>query len=215
MLTTDTAAAQAPQPEDVVYVVEDDSDTREALSELLSPSAKVKSFASAEEFLNFTHANGPACLLLDEQLPGMSGSELLQRLHRDRRTLPTVFVTAYADTPLTVNAMRHGATTVLDKPCGDAALRRAVAQALNEDRARRQRDGARRQAADALAKLSDSEREVLRMVLDGTPNKQIARRLGVCVRTVEARRSKIYKMTGVTSVAGLVRLCLTAGFIEA
>ncbi|MEM9187355.1 MAG: response regulator [Planctomycetota bacterium] len=212
--------AVSPAPEAVgtqtVFVVEDDLDTREAITDLLSPSGvKVRSFGSAEEFLGRYSSNGPACLLLDERLPGMPGSELLRRLHADGIDLPTIVVTAYATTSYTVSAMRHGATAVLDKPCTEAILREAVSDALREDEKRRQREQAVVEAKQKLAELSDSERQVLQMVLDGTPNKQIARRLEVCVRTVEARRSRIYQTTGVNSVAELVRLCVAAGFIDA
>lgn len=198
-----------------VFVVEDDVDTREAISELLSPNCKVRTFGSAEEFLNGFTANGPSCLLLDERLPGMSGSELLRRMHDEGVTLPTIFVTAFANTPLTVEVMRNGATTVLDKPCGASAMREAVLMALSQDQSRYHKKRAQDEARKKLEGLSDSESEVLRMVLDGTPNKQIARRLNVCVRTIEARRSRIYQTTGVNSVAELVRLCVSAGFIDA
>ncbi|MEM1303309.1 MAG: response regulator [Planctomycetota bacterium] len=201
---------------DAVFVVEDDRQTRDALRELFSPVAAVHTFASAEEFLRVSPiAHGPACLLLDERLPGMSGSELLQRLHAEQRSPSAVLVTAYADTPVTVAAMRHGAVTVLDKPCGDSALREAVREALAQDRRQIERDTQRSNAAQALEKLNSNEREVLQMVLDGVPNKQIASRVGVCVRTIESRRSRIYAATGVRSVAELVRLCVTANFVDA
>ncbi|MEM6329073.1 MAG: response regulator [Planctomycetota bacterium] len=210
------AAAEQPTPSQTVFVVEDDLDTREAIAELFSPQGfKVRAFGSAEEFLSGYHPAGPACLLLDERLPGMPGSELLRRLHASGVRLPTVLVTAYATTPITVAAMRHGATTVLDKPCSDSNLREAVGHALEEDTQRRRREAHCAAAKDRLATLSDSERRVLEMVLQGTPNKQIARRLGVCVRTIEARRSRIYNAAGVKSVAELVRLCVAAGFIDA
>lgn len=201
---------------DTVFVVEDDLDTREAISELLTPDGvKIRAFGSAEEFLNGYSSNGPACLLLDERLPGMGGTELLRRLHTDGVALPTVLVTAFATTPTTVSAMQHGATTVLDKPCSDSSLRQAVSEAIDQDRQRREREARAMAAKAKLAELSESERQVLDMVLSGTPNKQIAKRLEVCVRTVEARRSRIYQTTGVNSVAELVRLCVAAGFVDA
>lgn len=199
-----------------VFVVEDDAATREALTELFSPSGvKVQTFRSAEAFLSGYSVEGTACLLLDEELPGMRGSELLRQLHSNSVSLPTIVVTAFATTPYTVNAMRHGAAAVLDKPCSDTVLRETVHQALQEESHRRQREANIEAARQKLANLTDSERQVLEMVLHGTPNKQIARRLEVCVRTVEARRSRIYQTTGVTSVAELVRLCIAAGFIDA
>lgn len=216
--TTSLAPSEAsPEPAvRTVYVVEDDLAAREAISELLSPSGMdVRTFRSAEEFLNGYSPTGVACLLLDERLPGMPGSELLRRLYEDGIELPTVVVTAFATTPYTVTAMRHGATSVLDKPCSDMMIREAVSDALSVDERRRRRQEGYRSAKQKLASLSESEREVLGMVVRGTPNKQIARRLNVCVRTIEARRSRIYQSAGVNTVAELVRLCVAAGFIDA
>ncbi|MEN1679013.1 MAG: response regulator [Planctomycetota bacterium] len=208
--------AAATAVTETVYLVEDDLDAREALSELLSPSGlRIRAFGTAEEFLNGYSPNGPSCLLLDERLPGMSGSDLLRRMSNDGVNLPAVVVTAYATTSNTVAAMRSGATAVLDKPCSDSMLRAAVRDALDQDHQRRRRDEARDDARRRLTSLSDGERSVLDMVLQGTPNKQIARRLNVCVRTVEARRSRIYQQAGVRSVAELVRLCVAAGLIDA
>lgn len=200
---------------ETVYLVEDDLDAREALAELLSPSGlRVRAFGTAEEFLSGFSGNGPSCLLLDERLPGMSGSELLRRINSNGVTVPAVVVTAYATTSNTVAAMRSGATAVLDKPCSDSTLRAAVRDALDHDHLRRRRDAARDAARRRFDTLSDGERQVLHLVLQGTPNKQIARRLNVCVRTVEARRSRIYQQAGVRSVAELVRLCVAAGMID-
>lgn len=199
-----------------VFVVEDDADTREAITELLEPTGcKVSSHGSAEDFLKSYKANGPACLLLDQQLPGMTGQELVRKLHADGIELPTVVVTAFATTPLTVDVMQHGALTVLDKPCSKTTLQSAVEKALQKDRDRRERSQSISKAKEQIASLNESEQSVLQMVLAGTPNKQIAKRMGVCVRTVEARRSKIYQTTGVTSVAELARLCVAAGFVDA
>lgn len=198
-----------------VYVIEDDAPTRDAVTELLSSTgARVRGFPNAEQFLAEFTPNGPACLVVDEQLPGMNGSDLLQSLARDRVQSPSVLVSGHATVPLAVSAMRSGAITVLEKPCADASLVEAVRQALQQDAARIERQRPQQDAKQRLSDLSDSEREVLQMVLDGTPNKQIASRLGVCVRTVESRRSKIYTAAQVKSVAELVRLCIAAGVVD-
>jgi FixJ family two-component response regulator len=203
------------RPHKTVYVIEDDHATRSAMCELLEPTGlKVRSYDSAEAFLAGMQPNGPSCLLVDEQLPGMRGSELLRQLSRDGIRTPSVLVTAHATTPLTVEAMRHGATTVLDKPCSDSSLQEAVQAALEADAQRLALEEPQKIARERLAELSSSEAEVLRMVLDGVPNKQIANRLGVCVRTVESRRSKVYQTARVNSVAELVRLCVAAGVVD-
>jgi len=210
-----TGNASVGEVSKTVFVVEDDLDTRESITELLAPAGvKVRTFGSAEEFLSGYSPNGASCLLLDERLPGMTGSELVRRLYKGGVDLPTILVTAYATTPMTVDVMRHGATAVLDKPCSGSLLQDAVSEALAKDLRERERRQAVATAKQKLEELTESERQVLQMVLDGTPNKQIARRLNVCVRTVEARRSRIYQTTGVNSVAELVRLCVAAGFVD-
>ncbi len=172
-LPDEQTAPVAAKRQNTVFVVEDDLDTREAITELFSPEGmKVRTFGSAEEFLSGYTANGPSCLLLDERLPGMGGSELLRRL-RDRGIhVPSIVVTAYATTPTTVAAMQNGATTVLDKPCSDSRLREAVVEALEAENRRLEQQAGVDRAKAQLAELSENERLVLEMVLNGTPNKQ-------------------------------------------
>ncbi|QDU88105.1 Transcriptional regulatory protein FixJ [Pirellulimonas nuda] len=130
------------------------------------------------------------------------------------RELPSVLVTGFATTQLAVRAMRNGAITVLDKPPSDSSLRQAVVEALHTDSQRLASETIRSSAQAKIDRLSPSERQVLEMVLEGMPNKQIAGKLGVCVRTVEARRSRIYQSTDVGSVAELVRLSIAAGLVD-
>lgn len=198
-----------------VFVVDDDTSTRDVLSAVFSPTTSVHWFRSAEEFLQQPPTEGPACLLVDQRLPGISGNELLRHLNKAQRHVPTVLLATNPDTPLTVDAMRNGAMTVLEKTCGNSAISEAVGRAIELDRQRTARDQRRKSAAANITKLNDNEREVLKMVLDGVPNKQIATRMGVCVRTIESRRSKIYSTTGVATVAELVRLCVVGQFIDA
>lgn len=201
---------------ETVYIVEDDSSTREALGELIRPSgAEVKTFRSAEEFLQDYHRDEAGCLLVDQRLPGISGCELVRQLRSEGVPIPAVFVTAHASTPMTVDAMRMGAIDVLDKPCCENELRDAIRVALSESRKQRQKISHRQEAAARIEQLTPSERDVLVQVLDGVPNKQIANRMGVCIRTIEARRSRVYKTMGVQSVAELTRACVAAGFIDA
>lgn len=208
-------SSSAAAAQKTVFVIEDDEAARDAMCELLSPGGlEVRSYESAEAFLEDFQPNGPSCLLVDERLPGMNGSELIRELTTRGVRTPSVLVTGHATTPLTVDVMRSGAITVLDKPCADTALWDAVQSALETDANRMAEEAPRSEARALLDELSDSEKQVLFMVLDGTPNKQIASRLGVCVRTVESRRSKIYQTTKVASVAELVKLCVTAGVID-
>lgn len=215
MFAENSLATKQSSP--TVFVIEDDAAARDAMRELLQPGGLVvRAYESAESFLEDFNSNpdGPACLLVDERLPGMKGSDLVRQLAQRGVRTPTVFVTGHATTPLTVDVMRNGAAIVLDKPCPETALWDAVRSALDADAQRIAQEGPREEARRRLEALSDSERRVLQMVLDGTPNKQIASRLGVCVRTVESRRSKIYQTTKVSSVAELVKLCVAAGMVE-
>ncbi len=203
-------------PNPTVFVIEDDASTREALEQLIAPAGyEVSSFASAEAFLDAYRPNGPHVLLVDDRLPGISGSTLLRRLHDAGDQSPAVVVTAYATTPMVVEAMRHGALTVLDKPCSEHQLRESVRLGVEKSQRDYEARQSRQEIATQLEQLNEKEREVLSAVLDGVPNKQIAKQQGVCIRTVEARRSKIYKTLGVTSVAELTRACVLGGFISA
>ncbi|TWT30489.1 Transcriptional regulatory protein FixJ [Posidoniimonas corsicana] len=213
MLATD----QGPISDErkTVFVIEDDAAARSAVCEMLEPKGlRVEAYESAEDFLANGQPNGPSCLLLDDRLPGMRGSELLRQLSNNGVHTPAVLVTGYATTSVTVDAMRNGAVSVLDKPCSDMALEEAVGVALEADVRRRRVEEPARVAKERLSQLNDSEMQVLRMVLDGVPNKQIANRMGVCVRTVESRRSKIYGAAKVNSVAELVRMCVAAGIVD-
>lgn len=216
MVTTNRTNEEILAGQETVFIVEDDAGARDAMGELIrTTGARVETFNSAEEFLSKVRIDSPSCVLIDEKLPGIDGCELLKQLSAEGKRIPAVFVTAFATTAMTVNAMQLGAVNVLDKPCGELELRSAVKQALANDRTRLRRSGARLELAARLDTLSKNETDVLVQVLDGVPNKQIARQLGVCIRTIEARRSKIYKTMGVKSVAELVRACVSAGFIDA
>ena len=215
-----TMLSSAPPTEllttQTVFIVEDDESTREALGDLISPAgAQVVTFASAEDFLQNYDSSAAGCLLLDHNLPGMNGCELLRKLREDGVELPAVLVTAYATTRMAVDAMRMGAVNVLEKPCCENQLRDAIDQALAISRDQASKVATRRDLSDRIDRLSENEREVLTHVLNGVPNKQIASMMNVCIRTIEARRSRIYKTMGVQSVAELTRASVSAGFIEA
>lgn len=209
------SSSVSPIADSTVFVIEIVPSARDVVRDLLQPNGcRIRSYISAEDFLTEFKPNGPACLLVDEQLPGMRGGELLRKLHHDGVRTPAVMVAESPSTPVTVEAMRHGAVNVLEKPCPEATLRAIVQSALEADAKRIEREKPARIARHRLEQLTPSEHEVLRMVLDGVPNKQIASRLGVCVRTIESRRSKIYQTAKVSSVAELVRFCVKAGVVD-
>jgi two-component system response regulator DctR len=168
------------------------------------------SFASAEDFLQNYDANQPGCLVTDLRMSGMSGLELQEKLKELQIRIPVMLMTAYSDVPAAVQAMEQGAVTVLEKPCFDTQLWDAITKALEVDARRREEEQARREMQDRLRELTSTEREVMDMVVEGLPNKTIAKRLDVSIRTIENRRQSIFRKMGVTSVAALVQAVLLA-----
>lgn len=190
----------------IVYIVDDDKDLRTSLAWLLeSVSVQAQCFAGAEEFLEHYDPRQPACLVLDVRMPQTSGFQLQEILNKRGSTLPTIFVSAHGDIPMSVTAMKNGALDFVEKPYNpqqmieriQAALKTAVqAQADQEQREHLQ---------GKLALLTSREREVLMLVVDGKASKVIARELNISVKTVDVHRTKIKEKMGVTSIAMLVR----------
>jgi FixJ family two-component response regulator len=193
-----------------VYVVDDDADMRDALRRLLrTVGLRCVGFPSAEEFLRgFREAGGPACLVLDVRMPGMSGLDLFEELARRGVGLPVLFVTAYADVPMAVRAMKSGAAEFIEKPFNGQALIEKIQRALRDDAARRAREAAAEGLRARLASLTAKEREVLGMIQDGRPNREIAARLDVTPRAVELRRASLMKKLGARSLIDLLRLTI-------
>lgn len=188
-----------------VFVVDDDQTARESVRSLVEPmNVNVELCASAEEFLEAYHPDRPGCLVTDLRMMGMSGVELLEELQRRHINIPTILISAYADVPVAVRAMKQGAVTVLEKPCRGMELWDAIRSALDKDRKQRE-TAARFQAIEQrLASLTDAERDVLERVVAGSPNKTIAKQLDISLRTVEARRRSIMQKMEVGSLAELV-----------
>src|SRR5262249_19813445 len=158
-----------------VYIVDDDADVRESLQELLeSVGLHSKSFGTAQEFLSSVRSDGPSCLILDVRLPGISGLDLQRELKKAKASIPIIFLTAHADVPMSVRAMKSGAVEFLTKPFRHQDLLDAVQRSLTRDRVVREK----RRDADELRQryeiLSVREREVMGHVVSGMLNKQIA-----------------------------------------
>ena len=197
--------------EPIIYVVDDDDESCMSVCAVVrSMGVRAESFPSAELFLDNHQREQPGCLVSDVRMPGMSGLELQEQLQERRIFLPMILMTAYARVPMTVQAMRRGAVTLLEKPCKENELWKAIRDALQRDASRRMEFESRDTCRRRLATLSAEQREVLRLVIDGLPNKAIAKRLDKSIRTVEGRRSAIYRKTRVDSVAQLVRLVMIA-----
>ena len=190
-----------------VFIVDDDRDVRESLQELLeSVGLQSKSFGTAQEFLSNPRSNGPCCLILDVRLPGISGLDLQYELKREKVSIPIIFLTAHADVPMSVKAMKSGAVEFLTKPFRHQDLLDAVQRSLTRDRIVRakQRDTAELQ--QRYKTLSVREHEVMNLVVSGLLNKQIAAELGASEATVKMHRSQIMKKMQAGSLPELVRM---------
>jgi FixJ family two-component response regulator len=193
--------------EPTVFVVDDEAAVRKALSRLLR-SAEIETvvFASATDFLAAHDSNAPGCLLLDVAMPDLSGPELQQTLAARGTTLPIIFLSGHADVPISVQAMKDGATDFLTKPVQDEVLLTAVRAALEKDRADRIARAELDDIASRLATLTRREREVLEHVVSGQLNKQIAGDLGTVEQTIKVHRARVMEKMKVQSLAELVRI---------
>ena len=206
----------------MVYIVDDEEVLRDALAWLLrSRRLLSEGFASAEAFLVELDAacarygghwpNAPSCLLLDVRMPGMSGLALFEQLigRGVVPALPVIFLTGHADVPTAVAAVKRGAFDFVEKPFSDNALVDRIEQALAVSRAVLEARAASRSVERALAELSEREREVMRLVIEGQPNKLIADALGISVRTVEVHRARVFDKMDVRSAVELANLLRT------
>jgi RNA polymerase sigma factor (sigma-70 family) len=194
-----------------VFVVDDDPEVGNSLRFLLkSMGLQSQSFLSAGEFLEAYDPGTPGCLLLDVRMPGMSGLDLQARLREMGSTLPIIFVTAHGDVPMAVNAVKAGAVDFLEKPFKHQELLAKVQDALEEDaRIRADLDNLS-EIRVRLGSLTAREREVMDLVIEGKPNKNIARALGISQRTVEIHRARVMEKMKVRSLPMLVQLVMRA-----
>ena len=190
-----------------VFIVDDDRDVRESLQELLeSVGLHSESFGTAQEFLLSTRSDGPSCLILDVRLPGISGLDLQHELKRERISIPIIFLTAHADVPMSVKAMKSGAVEVLTKPFRHQDLLDAVQRSLTRDRIVREKQRDIAELRQRHNTLSVREREVMDLVVSGRLNKQIAAELGASEATVKMHRSQVMKKMQAKSLPELVRM---------
>jgi len=197
--------------EPTVFVVDNDEAVCDALGMLLRAAGqRVETFNSALAFLNDYRPNRSGCLVLDIRMPGMSGLDLQDELHKRRMTIPIVFLTGHGDVPMAVRALKKGAVDFIEKPLEEERLVLAVLNALRADAEQRRpahrADDVSDDLAGRLATLSEREREVLQHILDGQPTRQISKTLYISVKTVEFHRARIREKLGVTSQAQLFSL---------
>jgi len=197
------------ESEPVVCLVDDDPKILRLVSAILGECGiPVRTFATAQQFLDDYRPGTRGCLLLDIQLPGLSGTDLHERMAADDIDLPVVFLTATADVPTTVTIMKRGALDVLQKPFDADALVAAVKNALARDAANAADAARRAEVLDRAARLTPREREVMNLVVRGMANKLIARELGLSDRTVEIHRGRVMEKMRADSIAELVRMSM-------
>jgi FixJ family two-component response regulator len=191
-----------------VFVVDDEPQARESVRALVhSMGMSAAVFHSAEEFLDQYHGE-PGCVITDFRMAGLNGIEMQEELSRRECHLPVIVVTAYASTPMTVQAIQNGAVTLLDKPYDDDHLWQAIREALAADTVRRNQLQTKAELQLRMESLTNKERDVLKLMLQGKSNKTMAGTLDVSLRTIENRRRSIFTKFGTQSVAELVALVL-------
>jgi FixJ family two-component response regulator len=200
------------EPNPTIFVIDDDASVRKSLSRLLrSAGYTMETFASAEEFLGRDHYNGIGCLLLDVQMPGLSGMGLQEELNKADYHMPIIFITGHGDIPMSVEAMKKGAVDFLTKPFQAKELLQVIDKGIEKDTQARAKHDEILDIRRRIDQLTLRENEILGYIITGMLNKQIAFELGIAEKTVKVHRGRIMEKLCVGSVAELVRLAGKAG----
>ncbi len=191
----------------VVYVVDDDASMRKSMNRLIrSLGYEVKTFEGAEEFLDMGPTNDPSCLVLDIQMPGLSGLELQERLAEAENDIPIIFVTGHGTVRDSVRAIKGGAVELLEKPFDDQALSDAINASIEKAATSKCDREEILELRDRVGRLTPREYEVFQLVVRGMLNKQIAVKLDISIKTVKVHRARVMEKMQVEFLAQLVRL---------
>lgn len=200
---------EAPSRRQIVYVIDDDSAVLGSMRFLLSIQGfEPKTFSTAEEFLETVAPGEMGVVVTDVRLPGLTGVELLDGMKKRGLDFPAIVITAYADVPLAVCAMKQGAVDLLEKPFDPGALIDTLRQAFASLSERGESVASEQAVRESLLSLSTREKDVLQELVKGRTNRAIAAELGISQRTVEVHRANIMKKTGAGSLSALVRMTL-------
>ncbi len=194
-------------PNPIVFIVDDDASVRRALERLIcSAGFGVESFPSAQDFLCSVRHDRPACVVLDIQMPGLTGLELQEQLGGAGLNMPIVFITGHGSVPVSVRAMKGGALDFLEKPFDEQDLLDTVRKAIDRDTEVRLMQAEVSEIQQRIDSMTPREREVFARVISGLMNKQIAAELGTTEKTIKVHRARVMEKMRARSVAELVRL---------
>jgi FixJ family two-component response regulator len=191
----------------IVFIIDDDRGMRQSIQDLVeSVGLRAESFATGGEFLERKRTNDPSCLVLDVRLPQISGLDFQRQLAESGMKIPIIFVTAHGDVPMSVRALKSGAVEFLTKPFRDQDLLDAIQQALQRDRAERDRQAEIHDLQKRYGALTAREQQVMALVVSGMLNKQIASEIGASEATVKIHRGNVMHKMQAGSVVDLVRM---------
>jgi FixJ family two-component response regulator len=205
-----------PPTTPTVVVVDDDVSVRESLELLIQEEGwQPALFESAESFLARLPTLVPSCLILDVNLPDLSGLDIQQRISGEKSSTPIIFITGYGDIPTSVRAMKAGAAEFLTKPLDDAIVLQAIRDAVLRSQANLKREGAQRQLQERYDSLTKREREVMNLVVTGLMNKQVGFELDISEITVKAHRGRVMEKMHATTFVDLVNMAGRLGISTA
>jgi FixJ family two-component response regulator len=198
----------------LVHIVDDEHGMRESLQTVLgSAGLECRVYGSAEEFLENLDLSRPGCIILDMNLPGMDGVALLQQLRLSHQTIPVIVVSGYADVSAAVRSMKMGAADVLQKPFDRSELLAAVNKAIGESEAIEERRKNIETTRSRFEALTGREQELLKLVISGDSNKQIALKLSISIKTVANHRAHLMAKMLARNAADLALMCSLAGIL--